>query len=320
MIVCPPGYYQSQRDGQWLLEPPDALRLLPIRYREKRKPLQTLRQLVGEILAERPTLTPLRASLPETFVTAEGELAAQTALFVRHGEQLGYIHVAAVFGDDSVDVLDAPVFSPTAFESTGLLIRQLAYTLRLGLGYRKRRYLYTPPLGWTRIAAGLSTRFYPPDFPSHRAMLVMHPAVPRSVSPEELCTSLIERYRQKGLSFESDGGVTPITSDHGLHGLAFCLSSQKPKAPAVPAEPVPSPISPVSIEAAPQLLQDLLVFADAHYLYTVVFESTTQARRSELAKTLSEVARSVRPLPAPSAVAKTAKESAHSAPASAIYL
>ncbi len=316
MIVCPPGYYQSQRDGQWLLEPPDALRLLPIRYREKRKPLQTLRQLVGEILAERPTLTPLRASLPETFVTAEGEFAAQTALFVRHGEQLGYIHVAAVFGDDSVDVLDAPVFSPSAVESTALLVRQLAYTLRLGLGYRKRRYLYTPPPGWSRIAAGLSTRFYPPDFPSHRAMLVMHPAVPRTVSPEALCTSLIERYRQKGLSFESDGGVTPITSDHGLHGLAFCLSSQKPRAAAALAEP--SPISAVSIEAQPQLLQDLLVFADAHYLYTLVFESTTQARRPELAKTLSDVARSVRPLPAPATLPKT--DSSQAAPASAIYL
>lgn len=315
MIVCPPGYYKSQRDGEWLLEPPDALRLLPIRYREKRKPLQTLRQLVRALLAEQPALTPLRASLPETFVTAEGEFAAQTALFVRRGDQLGYIHVAAVFGDDSVDVLDAPVYSSSAFESTALLVRQLAYTLRLGLGYRKRRYLYTPPLGWSRIAAGLSTRFYPPDFPSHRAMLVMHPAVPRTVSPEALCTSLIERYRQKGLSFESDGGVTPMTSDHGLHGLAFCLSSQKPKAASMLTEP--SPISAVSSDSQPQLLQDLLVFADAHYLYTLVCESTTQARRGELAQALAAVARSVRPLPAPH-IAPSAKDAAP--PASAIYL
>lgn len=296
MIVCPPGFYLSQHSGEWLLQPPDALKLQPLRYREKHKPLRTLRAIVSEIITELgehdPELTPLQAGLPETFTTAEGELAAQSSLLIRRGSQLGYVHVAAVFGDDSVDIIDTVVFAPSALENTALLVKQLAYTLRLGLGYRKRRYLYTPPLGWPKIAQGLVTRFYPPDFPSQRAMLVVHPAVPRTVSPQSLCTSLIERYRQKGLLFESDGGAAPIVSNHGLHGLAFCLSARN-------------------------LLQDLLVFADAHYLYTLVLESTTEARRHELSKILPAVAHSVRPLPAPHGLSLA--KSALDASSSSIY-
>lgn len=294
MIVCPPGFYQSQQQGAWFLQPPDALMLLPIRYRAKQQPLRSLRDIVNELIAEHDEWTPLHASLPETFTTAEGEFGALSSLLVRRGPQLGYLHIAAVFGDDSVDIIDAPVFDLDAVESTALLVKQLAYTLTLGLGYRKRRYLYTPPLGWTRIAAGLVTRFYPPDFPSHRAMLVVHPAVPRTISPQALCTSLIERYRKKGLLFETDGGATPITSTHGLHGLAFCLVGPAHKH-AAQAQPAPS---------TPLLLQDLLVFADAHYLYAMVFESTTVTRREELATLLSSVATSVRPLPSPPSLPK----------------
>ncbi len=294
MIVCPPGFYQSQQQGAWFLQPPDALKLLPIRYRAKQQPLRSLRDIVNELIAEHDEWTPLHASLPETFTTAEGEFGALSSLLVRRGPQLGYLHIAAVFGDDSVDIIDAPVFDLDAVESTALLVKQLAYTLTLGLGYRKRRYLYTPPLGWTRIAAGLVTRFYPPDFPSHRAMLVVHPAVPRTISPQALCTSLIERYRKKGLLFETDGGATPITSTHGLHGLAFCLVGPAHKH-AAQAQPAPS---------TPLLLQDLLVFADAHYLYAMVFESTTVTRREELATLLSSVATSVRPLPSPPSLPK----------------
>jgi hypothetical protein len=318
VIVCPPGFYKSQHNGEWLLQPPDALKLLPLRYREKQKPLRTLRQLVTEIIAERtaqdPELTPLKAAIPATLTTAEGEFAATTTLLVRRGEQLGYIHIAAVFGDDSVSVIEAPVFEPSAVDSTALLLRQLAYTLPLGLGYRKRRYLYTPPLGWARAAHGLVTRFYPPDFPSHRAMLVVHPAVPRTVSPQALCSSLIERYRKKGLLFDSEGGATPIVSDHGLHGLAFCLATPMPT-----PSPLPPNASPGPTASSVRLLQDLLIFADAHYLYSLVFESTSEARRPELAQQLSALARSVQPLPPPQQPSQ-AKSSQAEPPASSIYL
>lgn len=274
---------------------------MPIRYREKQKPLRSLRQLVTEFCAERDDLVPLHAGLPEEFVTAEGEFAAQTALLVRRlsDEKIGYVHIAAVFGDASVDVLEAPVFVESAFESTALLIRQLAYTAQLGLGYRKRRYLYAPPLGYFSVAKGLVTRFYSPLFPSQRAMLAVHPAVPRTLSPQALCTSLIERYRKKGLQFEHDGGSVPITSDFGLHGLSFCLSAPAPEG------------------SATRWLQDLLIFADAHYLYTLVFESTSETDRSAAAKVLSAVAQSVRPLPAPT---QPAKKTGTVAPASSIYL
>jgi hypothetical protein len=158
VIVCPPGFYLSQHSGEWLLQPPDALKLQPLRYREKHQPLRTLRAIVSEIITElgehQPELTPLQAGLPETFTTAEGELAAQSSLLIRRGSQLGYVHVAAVFGDDSVDIIDTVVFAPSALENTALLVKQLAYTLRLGLGYRKRRYLYTPPLGWPKDRTG----------------------------------------------------------------------------------------------------------------------------------------------------------------------
>ena len=300
-MIVPPGFYKAQQAGAVLLEPPDALKLLPIRYREKQRPLRTLRQLVGELCAEREDLVPLHASLPEDFVTAEGEFAAQTALLVRRAgdNRVGYVHVAAVFGDDSVDVFDAPVFTETAFESTAILVRQLAYTTKLGLGYRKRRYLYTPPLGYFSMTQGLVTRFYPPNFPSQRAMLAVHPAVPRTLSPQALCTSLVERYRKKGLQFDSDGGMVPMTSDHGLHGVGYCLSAPAPDGTSL------------------RWLQDLMIFADAHYLYTLVFESTTETDRSQFSSVLSSVARSVRPLPAPT---QASSQTGASASTSSIYL
>lgn len=300
-MIVPSGFYKSQQSGFVLLEPPDALKLLPIRYREKQRPLRTLRHLVGELFAEREDLVPLHASLPENFVTAEGEFAAQTAVLVRRvGDgKVGYVHVAAVFGDDSVDVFDAPVFTETAVESTAILVRQLAYTTKLGLGYRKRRYLYTPPLGYFSMTQGLVTRFYPPNFPSQRAMLAVHPAVPRTLSPQALCSSLVERYRKKGLQFSSDGGMVPMTSDHGLHGIGFCLSAPAPDGSAI------------------RWLQDLMIFADAHYLYTLVFESTSQTDRSQFASVLSSIARSVHPLAAPT---QPANKSGAAAPASSIYL
>ena len=301
MIVCPPGFYKSQQSGFVLLEPPDALKLLAIRYREQQKPLRSLRQLVAEFFAERDDLVPLHAGLPDDFVTAEGEFAAQTAVLVRRlaDEKNGYVHIAAVFGDVSVSVIEAPVFTESAFESTSLLVRQLAYTAQLGLGYRKRRYLYKPPLGYFSIAQGLVTRFYPSLFPSQRAMLAVHPAVPRTLSPPDLCALLIERYRKKGLQFEHDGGAIPITSDFGLHGLTFCLSAPAPDG------------------SSARYLQDLAIFADAHYLYTLVFESTSATDRSAVAKLLPAVSQSVRPLPAP---AEPTKKSSAAAPASSIYL
>lgn len=281
MILCPPGFYKSQRPDHLLLQPPDGLGLEPFRYREKQKPLRSLRQIVLEVCAENDGIEPLQASLPDDFVTAEGEFAAQTAVLFRYGQRVGYLHVAAVFGDDSVDIIDTMVVEPRAFENTALLVKQLAYTCKLGLGYRKRRYLFTPPLGFFHVAKGLVTRFYPPSYPNEPAMLVVHPAVPRTLSPHGLCASLVERHRQKGLLFEHEGAETPLTSDHGLHGLTFCLSA---KAPGSQNQ---------------RWLQDLLIFADAHYLYLLAFESTSETHRESFGSTLSDVARSVRPLSAP---------------------
>ncbi|HNO69999.1 MAG TPA: hypothetical protein PKI49_15900, partial [Pseudomonadota bacterium] len=62
---------------------------------------------------------------------------------------------------------------------------------------------------------------------------------------------------------------------------------------------------------------DLAIFADAHFLYTLVFESTSATDRSAVAKLLPAVSQSVRPLPAP---AEPTKKSSAAAPASSIYL
>jgi hypothetical protein len=284
VIGCPPGFYKSVHPGFVFFEPPDELALLPIRYTEKRAPVVPLRQIVSEYCAEHDELVPLQASVPEDFVTAEGEYAAQTAVLVKKDDQVGYIHIAVVFGDDSADVIEAPVFAEGAFESTAILVRQLAYTARLGLGYRKRRYLYTPPVGFFRVTQDLATRFYPPTFPRERGMLVVYPAVPKTMSPAALCASLVERHRRAGRVFEPDAPETPLTSDFGLHGLAYGLSAPAPD---------------VAGQTGRRWLQDLLIFADAHYLYLLSFESTQATDRAAFATLLSKVARSVRPLPAP---------------------
>ena len=184
-------------------------------------------------------------------MTAEGEFAAQTAVLVRRLADengcrphrrgvwrcLRFCHRSAGFHRIRVREI----------------VRQLAlYTAQLDWGYRKRRYLYTPPLGYFRSPRGLVTRFYPPLFVAARDAGGSS-AVPRTLPPPDFVRCFVERYRVKKDSSSSTTGSDTVTSDVGLHGLTFCLSAPAPDG------------SVRTLFARPGH------FADAH-LYTLVFE------------------------------------------------
>lgn len=284
MIVCPPDFTAVQGDNACVLTPPEGPRAGEIRYSQRVQPLRSIRALAEEIRALTPDLRDAAVTAPELLITAEGEYAALVCLSGRRAGKPLLHHIGAVFADDSVAVLDALALTPSLFERFGQVARHLLYYDKLNLGVRRRRFLFDPPAGWQALVRGLESCFYPPDFPRNPATLIVPPAAPRDGSPNEVLSQLVERYKKKGVRIELAAEPEPVTSDYGLHGKAFCLYGREP--------------------GKPPLIRDVLVLADARYLYSLVLESTESAPRAALQGVLPQVARSVRPIPVPTLFAQ----------------
>ncbi|MFN0249659.1 MAG: hypothetical protein ACKV2T_22440 [Kofleriaceae bacterium] len=107
--------------------------------------------------------------------TSEGELALRTGDLVE-----GSIarELAMIVGDDFAAVVIgvAPVAQANAL---AMLVDDLARDTRLGLGTRRRRYLYTPPPGWQRVSLdGMDVHFLAPGHPRSPGCLTVYAAIP----------------------------------------------------------------------------------------------------------------------------------------------
>jgi hypothetical protein len=181
-----------------------------------------------------------------------------------------------------MNLLIALVRDATTLPEIAQLVRRLVYTDRLNLGVRKRRFLYQPPADWQPLPNGLLCSWYPLDYPRQPATLVVHPAMPRDSSEEAVVVTFIKAYQSRGFRIEAVSDGEPVITDAGLHGKAFCLVGSFPERPVFTC--------------------DLLVLADARYLYALILESGATARRRELQAILPAVARSVHPIPLPTGV------------------
>ena len=290
MIVCPPDWSLSRLPGGCVLRPLVAHGAEPaaeLRYSEGSRPLLTAAAVVREVLAQQPDFLPQEQSRPELCITAEGEYAALVRVRGRlkensddaRGDRPAWHLIGAIYGEESMNVLDALVSAPAALPATAQTVRSLLYSARLGLGLRKRRFLYQPPPGWQALRNGLLCSYHPPDHPRRQTMLVVHPAMPRDAAQETVVATFVRTYERRGFVVAALSEAEPVTSDYGLHGKAFCLVGAFP--------------------GQPELTCDLLVFADARYLYALIAESGRAADRAELQRVLPAVARSVRPIPTP---------------------
>jgi hypothetical protein len=278
--------------GGFVLRPPAAPGSEPVaelRYSEGSRPVLPAAAVAAEVLSHQPEFIPGEQSRPELYITAEGEYAALLRVRGTVGSRPTVHLIGAVYGDESMNVLDAQVGDPAALPAVAHTVRALLYAERLGLGLRKRRFLYDPPAGWLARRSGLISRYSPPAGPQRSATLVVHPAMPRDSSEETVLSTLLLTYQQRGFAVAALSAAEPVTSDFGLHGKAFCLAGSFP--------------------GRPELTCDLLVFADARYLYALIAESSSQADRAALQRLLPAVARSVRPIPAPAVLAPASQPS-----------
>lgn len=265
-------------------EPPAELR-----YSQGSRPVLPAAEVAREVLVHQPEFTAEAHSRPELGITAEGEYSALVRVRGRLGPRPALHLIGAVYGDESMNVLDALVVEAAALPMVAQAVRALLYAERLGLGLRKRRFLYEPPAGWQARRSGLVSRYFPPDYPRRSATLVVHPAMPRDSSEETVLLTLLGTYQQRGFTVAALSAAEPVTSDFGLHGKAFCLVGSFP--------------------GKPELTCDLLVLADARYLYALIAESSAAADRAELHGLLPAVARSVRPIPTPAVRAPASQPS-----------
>lgn len=104
---------------------------------------------------------------------------------------------------------------PAAFCAT---VRELVTSDSHGRGTRRRRFVYTPPAGWSGMrVAPYHAYWFAPGYPRSGAFLVAFPAQPRATSSEQLAASLTaldtEHAVEASMLVSTRGGLSGIQVD-----------------------------------------------------------------------------------------------------------
>ncbi|MCE9572827.1 MAG: hypothetical protein K8W52_06695 [Deltaproteobacteria bacterium] len=263
-----------------------------IRVFERVRPLMRMSAILGFVLERDPAFR-LRSVRDATeLTTAEGEHGAWVAVTGTRDDAASARFIGAVFGDDVALVVDALVAVP---ERAGLLeatARELVLGASLGLGTRRRRYRYQPPVGWRGLPSGLVTHWYPPGFPGDAASIAVAPAEPSTEDLSAVFDGMIASERARG--HELDGRIVEcaLVTDHGLRGRHWACAVRGPQGVSQ---------------------RELAAFVAAPYLYSLRLESggAGQAAHREV---FAAVARSVQAVPTPGG-----GHAGHAAPSSDLF-
>lgn len=283
MIPTPRGWKRVLLD-----EPNDALVLYPpggpatgmIGYRERVRPLASLRTLIDQFNAKHPEFV-LSAERSEPLVTTEGEYAAVVTLEGSLDGKPAQRDLGYVFGDDFYAHISGLALQPEQFATFTATVRELTLHDSHRLGVRRRRFLYNPPAGWTAKERGFITSYLAPGFPANGTAITVWPANPRRQNEDgtTLIDALLEEDRQNGFVLEHRSAPAPLSS-HGLHGQSWEVIG--------------------TFANQPRTYRDLVVFEDGRYLYMLRLETLDAAHRPEHRKLFLEVVLSTLPLPGPS--------------------
>jgi hypothetical protein len=242
-------------------------------------PLEPFAAVVRRVVDADPGFVAESRDGPHRLSTLEGEFGCWAELVGTLRGRPARRWIAAIVLDASVVAIDGLSVDPDADVAISGCARHVFETASFGLGVRRRRYVYARPPGWHALAHGLVTTFYAPDYPNHRAQLVVYPAEPSSSSPVEVFDALLADETRRG--FEPAG---PVTAEPFVWSLfSACHFSHAGRWRSDPGH----------------FSRDAVVLADGRYYYVMRLESATPDRVEEARLALRDLALSVEPLPSP---------------------
>lgn len=145
-------------------------------YRERLRPLGSVRSIFARELASQPDIDP-DSLRPRLLVTSEGEYAAAATVRSRDGTRQHDLGVVLL--DDSYALLHAVMRDPARFAEASAVLVDVLLADTHQLGVRRRRFLYDEPAAWQGRPRGLTTDYFPLEFPLQNHMLTVLPALPR---------------------------------------------------------------------------------------------------------------------------------------------
>lgn len=258
MIATPYCWSRAAGANLVTLTPPDKGGRIRI---FERLPPNTFEATVEYALDVDPGFEPTALGETAVLLTSEGEYGAWLTLAGTQAGRPAARAIGAILLDDFVVAIDALSLRP---ETDALIIgtaEELLRDARFRLGVRPRRFLYRAPESWQALPSGLTATWYPPDFPAHRAQIVVEAAQPSAESPATAIAALA-----------GDVAATALVSPSGLRGALAAYDD-----------------GPAHVE--------VIVWTDGRYAYPMRLETAAAARLDEDREAFLAAAMSVQPLP-----------------------
>jgi hypothetical protein len=277
VIASPPDWVRHHGAHVLTLYPPGGGGR--IRYFERVRPVKRMSEVVAFVVERDPAFRSVAVRDATPLVTSEGEHGAWVAVIgTRDGSPAAHL-IGAVFGDDFVAVLDTLVVVTSRAAFLEHVAREILLGVSLGLGARRRRYLYRPPPGWRGLPMGLVAHWYPPDFPSNPTSLAVAPAEPSADGVAGVFDGFLASETARGHALHDRFDEAEIVTDAGLSGKLWSFSMRTAGRDELS-------------------YRDLAAFAAPPYVYSLRME-TSAARVAEHRAIFAAVARTVTPVPAP---------------------
>lgn len=287
MLPTFPNWTRKVTADGIVLIPPEGISVGAIRFRERIRPLRSVKSIVAMISRHMPGVTIGQVGPLVQSSTAEGEYAGTITISGQTATGPLERTIGVIYGDDSYSQIDGFITSPARFEEFRELVRKLAYYSSLGLGTgRRRMFLYDPPPGWQGLSRRFSTEWYPSDFPKNAGTITVCHA--RSL-PETL-SSVLDRELHFAVTSKDDRAkgvlsTAELASNFGLKGKLV----RKVKQQATGTAPT---------------YYDIAWLQDDNYLYIFDLERKEEGRQ-DLQNLFLDVVKSTRPLPVPDPAART---------------
>lgn len=278
MLPRLPGWTHTVDGDALLLVPPGGPEWGAVRYRERVRPLVRMAEVV-KTMPPPAGLLVRSVSPPESLFTAEGEFAALCEMSAEVMGRPVRRAVGVVLGDDyyaSFDGVGLRSEQPSWIVDT---VRELVRADRHYLGVRRRRYFFEPPKelqGLERVP--LHAYYYPPAYPRDPTLLVLHPALPRTLAPTHDLWQLFQPIDLPPVRSASE--VMPATTPR-MAGEAWECRYVLP--------------------SGAERIRDVIVLSDDLYLYPLSLDSPPPLleRNRQVANRLLQ---SIQPLPRPAGV------------------
>jgi hypothetical protein len=270
------GWQRRPVEGGVLLVPPPPM-LGAVRVCTGR-PIRPARDVVQDIV--RPGFAGAAfepAGAARAFTTLEGEHAALFELVARAPAFEVRRAIAIVYGDESCVTLDGRVARPADYDITGR-IESMARELSLGLGSdRWRRFFYTPPAGWHRLARFQSDLWLAPDYPRDSGRITVFRA--RPVEPRTPLAQHAHLFEELTAEYKEAGPLDrqPLQVASGLAGERVSFRA--------------------TIDGKPRLATNV-VLADRRHVHLLRLE-TDPDHVTDGAQAFGRVVSSVEPIPSP---------------------